>query len=92
MAMTNYPYPASFLEPMPAWPINEAVKAWVDIPTKAELAKEQQSDVESDSIASKLIRATRGFFERSAKSMLAYVSPSNLTPIDIEEKHEKKLQ
>ena len=38
MAMTNYPYPASFLEPMPAWPINEAVKAWVDVPTQAELA------------------------------------------------------
>ena len=38
MAMTNYPYPANFLEPMPAWPINEAVKAWVDVPTQAELA------------------------------------------------------
>jgi len=33
MAMTDYPYPASFLEPMPGWPVNEAVKPFADIPT-----------------------------------------------------------
>ena len=40
MAMTDYPYPAAFLEPMPAWPINEAVKAFVEIPTAEEYRKQ----------------------------------------------------
>lgn len=36
MAMTDYPHPASFLEPMPAWPIDVACKRIVDGIERAE--------------------------------------------------------
>jgi len=31
MAMTNYPYETSFLEPMPAWPVDAACKNFKDL-------------------------------------------------------------
>ena len=82
MAMTNYPYPASFLEPMPAWPVNEAVKPFVDIPTAAELAEEKSKTTEA--WAMRLIRTALGFFGVSrdrTNSMLSYFTPQNLTPV-----------
>ena len=33
MAMTNYPYASSFLEPMPAWPVNAAAAFFNGLPT-----------------------------------------------------------
>lgn len=44
MAMTNYPYPSSFLEPMPGYPVNVAAAYFDDIeypPTTVDWARKE---------------------------------------------------
>ena len=31
MAMTDYPYPTSFLQPMPGWPCNVSCEAFANL-------------------------------------------------------------
>jgi Serine carboxypeptidase S28 len=41
MAMTDYPYSSSFLQPMPAWPVNASCKAFENVAPKAESQRNQ---------------------------------------------------
>lgn len=44
MAMTNYPTPNSFLNPMPAWPVNASCLVYKDIAPTAELVNDEPSN------------------------------------------------
>lgn len=86
MAMTDYPYPAFFLEPMPAWPIVEAVKPFASIPlteksqkTKAEKSwfnglkdKIWNKDSKSSKVNGGLTSRERQLFSALAESTNVY--------------------
>jgi len=49
MAMTDYPIPASFLSPMPAWPVNVSCEAFKDIaPPSGEIKKDPANGLSDD--------------------------------------------
>lgn len=68
MAMTDYPYPAAFLEPMPSWPVDQAVKPFADIP---EVADASSADLEVDQ-TSGLTKREVQLFEALAESTNVY--------------------
>jgi lysosomal Pro-X carboxypeptidase len=48
MAMTNYPTPANFLNPQPAWPVNRSCDVYEDIPPTQEFESRTPSNGLSD--------------------------------------------
>ena len=48
MAMTNYPTAASFLQPMPAWPVNVSCETYKDIPPTEEVKSTPSNGLSDD--------------------------------------------
>lgn len=67
--MTDYPYPAFFLEPMPGYPVAEAVKPFADIDTATEFLSKNPSYINDD---------TAGFSDRELTLLNALANSTNI--------------